>query len=54
MRGHREIREGDEYYCPDCGKRWDMNDPEPPPCISRQEKGLKQIAKLRKLYGYKS
>ena len=53
MRERREIREGDEYYCPICGKRWDMREI-PPPCMSRQEKGLKQIAKLRKLYGYKS
>jgi hypothetical protein len=33
MYNHQRVqRQGDEMFCPDCGKRWDVDDPEPPPC----------------------
>ena len=51
--GHDEIREGDEYFCPTCGKRWDIHE-SPPPCNSRRQRGLNQINKLRKQYGFKN
>lgn len=48
----REIREGDETYCPTCGKRWDTNDPYPPKCISdydvNRRNGLKRIDQLKR------
>lgn len=52
---HREIREGDEIYCVTCGKRWDIYET-PPPCVSltRHQRGLNQINKLRKQYGFKN
>lgn len=31
---HEAIRYGDEYQCPKCGKTWEVNDPEPPPCLT--------------------
>ncbi len=51
--GHNEIREGDEYFCPTCSKRWDIHE-SPPPCVSRRQHGLNQINKLRKKYGFKN
>lgn len=47
---HREIREGDEIFCPICGKRWDVKET-PPSCLTRREQGLNQIAKIRKQHG---
>lgn len=32
LRHKRRLRFADEYYCPACGKRWGVDDPEPPPC----------------------
>lgn len=30
---HKRVRrEGDEYYCSHCGKRWPVNDQNPPVC----------------------
>lgn len=26
---HKPYREGDEYVCPKCGKRWGVGEPEP-------------------------
>jgi hypothetical protein len=52
MSNHREIREGDEIFCPKCGKRWDVNDRYPPKCVEpRKVNGLRQIAKLRGKFG---
>lgn len=43
---------GDTTMCAKCGKQWDTNDPEPPPCISKEEKrqatGRKWLAKIRR------
>ena len=53
MNGHKQARQySDQMHCHHCGKQWDVNDPEPPPCkdvkpsnrLSPQE----QIAKLRR------
>lgn len=33
MDNHRDVRRySDEMYCTHCRLRWDVNDPEPPPC----------------------
>lgn len=29
---HTPSVQGDEYFCARCGKRWDINDKETPPC----------------------
>lgn len=43
---------GDTTECSRCGKQWDTNDPEPPPCISKEEQrqatGRKWLAKIRR------
>lgn len=36
----------DQYVCDQCGLVWDMNDPEPPRCLSVHEK---EMAKMRKI-----
>lgn len=30
--GHEPVVRGDTVECKRCGKQWDINDPEPPPC----------------------
>ena len=46
---HEAIRYGDEYQCAKCGKAWDINDPEPPPCktgkdlYNEQRKRLSEV-----------
>lgn len=30
-------RYNDEMFCSHCGKSWDVNDPEPPPCKTGNE-----------------
>lgn len=32
--GCKAVRELDEFYCHDCGLRWDVKDDDPPPCGS--------------------
>ena len=33
MNGHKQARQySDQMHCHHCGKQWDVNDPEPPPC----------------------
>ena len=36
---HRPIRENDEWYCPLCGKRWEVDCTDIPPCT--ESKGRK-------------
>lgn len=33
---HNTIREGDEYYCTDCGKRWGI-DEDAPDCVDDED-----------------
>lgn len=42
-------RIGDEYYCAVCRTRWDVNDPEPPPCDAEQAKPVTLTERLRAL-----
>jgi hypothetical protein len=40
---HTRYREGDEFYCTKCGKRWGANEI-PPPCSGRhRQEYLKYI-----------
>lgn len=34
MAEHNARQYGDELQCHICGKTWEVNDPEPPPCIN--------------------
>jgi hypothetical protein len=35
---HKAVRQySDEYQCSHCGKTWDVNDPEPPPCTEERQ-----------------
>lgn len=41
---HRNpVRRGDQIECGHCGKQWDVNDPEPPECISWPAKVRQQL-----------
>jgi ABC-type ATPase with predicted acetyltransferase domain len=44
---HEAIRYGDEYQCSKCGKAWEVNDPEPPPCKTGADHLRDIRAKLR-------
>ena len=46
---HEPIREGDQFSCSKCGKAWDVKDPDPPPCVTKQESDQEQIDKLREV-----
>lgn len=49
---HKARQYGDQMQCHVCGKAWDVNDPEPPECITESEqrkaRGREQAAKLRR------
>jgi len=33
MTGHKKaIRVNDQYHCAECGRQWDVDDTDPPPC----------------------
>lgn len=42
-------RVADEYYCARCRIRWDVNDPEPPPCEAEQPAPATLTDRLRAL-----
>lgn len=55
MTGHSKARRhGDQYHCAECGKQWDHDDPEPPPCrmesTSGQDAGREAVRQMRKLF----
>lgn len=45
---------GDTTECSRCGKQWDTNDPDPPPCITETERkqqiAQRNISKLKRLF----
>lgn len=46
---HNAHRYGDQMQCSHCGKAWDVNDPEPPPCeVYDRSGGLAGIQKQMK------
>ena len=48
---HRSVRRyGDEYHCSSCGKQWDVNDPDPPPCQRESRAGRDAIESMRKMF----
>ena len=51
MTGHSKARRhGDQYHCAECGRQWDVNDPDPPKCKSESRAGEKAIGEMRKLF----
>ncbi len=49
--GHKNVRRyGDQYHCADCGKQWDIDDPEQPECRRESGAGRKAIDAMRKLF----
>lgn len=50
--GHKTRQYSDQLHCHVCGKQWDVNDPEPPECITENERkkarSLQQVEKLRR------
>ena len=47
MTEHKARQYGDELYCRVCGKTWDVNDPDPPPCIDRKAVGRESIKSMK-------
>lgn len=41
-------RHGDQYHCAECGRQWDHDDPEPPPC--RRESTTGSMSSTGKLF----
>lgn len=39
-------RVGDQMQCGRCGKQWDVNDPERPPCDSAGEVAIRQMREM--------
>lgn len=51
MTEHRATRRhGDQYHCAECGRQWDHDDPEPPPCRRESTAGQDAIDTMRKLF----
>ena len=55
MTGHKKaIRVNDQYHCAECGKQWDVNEPEPPECKREsragQDAGREAVRQMRKLF----
>lgn len=49
---HQARQYSDQTHCHVCGKQWDVNDPEPPPCTKKPEQkeapASKWIEKLKR------
>ncbi len=51
MNGHKNVRRySDQYHCSDCGRQWDIDDPEPPQCRRESSAGRQAISDMRKLF----
>ena len=51
MNGHKKaIRVNDQYHCAECGKQWDVNDPDPPQCKRESTAGRDAVESMRKLF----
>lgn len=55
MNGHKKaIRVNDQYHCAECGRQWDHDDPDPPPCKRESRAGERAIGEMRKMFCKKS
>ena len=54
MTGHKAARRhGDQYHCAECGRQWDVTDPDPPECKRESQAGdagRQAIDTMRKLF----
>ena len=51
MTGHKKARQySDQMHCAECGKQWDVNDPDPPPCKRESLAGRDAVESMRKLF----
>jgi len=49
MNVHKKLRRySDQNYCAECGKQWDINDPEPPVCTAKKTRE-QWIAELKNI-----
>ena len=37
----------DQMYCGKCGFTWDMNDPDPPKCLSSKQIGERALSEIK-------
>jgi hypothetical protein len=47
MPEHKARQYGDELQCHLCGKTWEVNDPEPPPCINEETPYTPRVTKKK-------
>jgi len=53
MASHKKpMRYSDQMYCSHCGNSWDVNDVDPPSCISNHDVFLKVRAELKRVNEY--
>ena len=51
MTGHKKaIRVNDQYHCAECGRQWDVSDPEPPDCKRESRAAREAVESMRKLF----
>ena len=51
MGEHKAVRQyNDQYHCVECGKQWDVNDPDPPECKHESTAGRDAIESIRKMF----
>lgn len=51
MNGHKKARQySDQYHCSECGRQWDVNDPDPPQCKRESQAGRDAVESMRKLF----
>lgn len=49
MGEHKNVRQySDQYHCSSCGRQWDVNDPDPPPCQRESQAGEKAMREIRR------
>ena len=50
---HKKVRQySDQLYCYHCGCTWDVNDIEPPKCVSGHDSFLKMREELKRVNEY--
>ncbi|AUR86159.1 hypothetical protein NVP1083O_13 [Vibrio phage 1.083.O._10N.286.52.B9] len=48
MRDHKQVRQySDQMHCSFCNRQWDVNDIDPPECMSGHDKFLEMRERLR-------